>query len=285
MSIKYKDLFQSHIKHVEYLLSRTQILNQYLKDINNTGNEIEIEVREFIGHFIPNRFKITHGFICYAKDSQTEPVISPQLDCIIVDTLVSHTIFPLSNSSGQEVVPLEAVVGIIEIKRTLNDATIKDALTHLANTVKILGIEKTNQLHYLPSGISSALLETHIYSNPLIGILSVDHTFEIAKFRKNNGKKLNSLVKKSNESNVDFMGSLSGFLFTTIDKDSNFKPYPFREINKTYSYMIATQEIISQTSIISRIIGFIVAYLSMTSGKFNPMGKYFFHRSTWEAIK
>lgn len=284
MAVTYKDLFDTHIKYVEFLLSRTYILNQYLSDIKNTGGEVEIEVREFISHFIPKRFKITHGFICFANDNVSEPVVSPQLDCIIVDTLVPHSIFPLSNSTGQEVVPLEAVVGIIEIKRTLNAKSLESAIDHLTKTVQVLGIDKTSQQNYLPSGLSTDVLTTGIYSNPLIAILAVNHEVDNVDFLKKNGAVFNNLAKDCNTTLIDIIGSFSGFLFCTMDSKevgTDFKPYPFREKEKFYTYGLCTEETVSHAGLISRILGFIVAYLSTASGKFNPMDKYFFHRSTW----
>lgn len=284
MAITYKSLFETHIKYVDYLLSHTYILNQYLGDIKNTGSEVEIEIREFISHFIPKRFKITHGFICYAKDNISEPVISPQLDCIIIDTLVPHSIFPISNSTGQEVVPLEAVVGIIEIKRTLNAKSLKAAIVHLTKTIQVLGIDKTSQQNYLPSGLSSVALNTGIYSNPLIAILAVNQEIDNTYFMNENGKEFTNLVKASNATSIDIIGSFSGFLFCTMEDkgiDNNFKYYPFREKGRDYYYGLATRDVVNHAGLISRILGFIVAYLATTSGKFNSMDKYFFHRSTW----
>jgi hypothetical protein len=106
-----------------------------MRNIDITGDEIEYEVRLLLKNLLPQRFHITHGYIISAVNKQDEPFVSPQVDVIIVDTLVPHSIFVFDKQSGMEVVPVEAVVGIFEVKRTLNRES-------LPGTIKALGTEE-----------------------------------------------------------------------------------------------------------------------------------------------
>ena len=116
----YQELFNLHIKYVEYLLAKSYFSNQYVKNISQSGSEVEQEIRVLLQSIMPRRFRITHGYIVYAPVKQEEPKISPQIDLLIVDTLVPHSIFTIEKDNGMEIVPLESVVGIFEINNICN---------------------------------------------------------------------------------------------------------------------------------------------------------------------
>lgn len=277
MSLTYKDLFEVHTKYIEFLIAKTYLLHQYVNNTNATGSEVEYEIRKFLSEFIPERFKVTHGYICRALNHIDEPLVSPQLDCIIVDTLVPHSLFPLSYHTGQEVVPYESVVGIIEIKRTLNNESFKNSISHIKSTLEKLQIDKSDQTQYILSGLKSPDITTGIFSNPLIAILAIDHEFSEEYLLSNE----QNIFENCDKCSVDLVGSLNGLMICPIDtlNNNSFKITPFKEPNLTYGF--ATKEQFSSSGLISRIIGFVVAYLSMTTGKYNPMGNYLFHRSTF----
>lgn len=283
MSLSYKDLFEVHTKYIDFLVSKSYLIHQYVNNPNATGNEVEIEIRNFLNDFIPNRFKVTHGYICRALNNIDEPLVSPQLDCIIVDTLVPHSIFPLSYTTGQEVVPYESVVGIIEIKRTLNINSFSNAVAHLKQTIDILQIDKSDQTEYIMSGLRAGDLTTGIYSNPLLAILSINHEFDEFDFTGKDADKYRNICEGCDVSSIDFIGSLNGLFFCPVDtSDNSYKVCPYIKKGEVRNYAFATNKNVRTGGLISRIIGFIVAYLSMTSGKYNPMGNYFYHNSTFK---
>ena len=201
----YKDLFELNIKYIDYLLAKTLLSQAYLKNIQLTGSEIEFEVRDLLRNLLPKRFHVTNGYIVFAKNVEDEPAVSPQVDVIIVDTLVPHSLFIVDNQSGMEIVPVEAVVGIFEVKRTLNKRSLvgtkneKGAIDHLNDICRSVEIRNDNQERYLPGGILAPIIGSESYnpnqydpyrefsrlypeiyhaayfSNPIVGIIGIDH--------------------------------------------------------------------------------------------------------------
>lgn len=160
MSTTFKELYNTHLKYIEYLLERTHLYHKSLKNIKETGDDVETEIRNFIKYFIPNRFRVTNGYIANIKDNNSEPIISPQIDLIIVDELVPNKIFSIGKSDGIDIVPVESVVAIIEIKRTLNDKSLTKSITHISKIKKSVGIVKDNPSYYLPGGEYTKDLKT-----------------------------------------------------------------------------------------------------------------------------
>ncbi len=248
----YKDIFNLNLRYIEYLLAKTSLTHGYMRNINVSGSEIEQEVRRLLRNLLPQRFHVTHGYIISAENQQTEPRISPQVDAIIVDTLVPHSIFIIDQHSGMEVVPIEAVVGVFEIKRTLTKESLlnkKDgAFKHVRDICNTVGIRKDNDGMFLPGGVEiypfirtipqeffslrgeDILKLSHnqpqgYYSNPIIGIIGVEHV-------NNLGVKLEQWTEKKQVdlSMIDLLFSINGYLActgkTVYDNDS-YKFGPF----------------------------------------------------------
>jgi hypothetical protein len=281
MNSTFKELYGTHLKYIEYLLERSHLYHKSLKNIKETGDDVEIEIRNFIKYFIPNRFRVTHGYIAYIKDNESDPIISPQIDLIIVDELVQNRIFSLGKSEGIDIVPVESVVGIIEIKRTLNDKSLTKSITHISKIKKSVGVVKDNADYYLPGGDLTKDLKTGFYSNPFIGIISLANEFSnpqdefVTKF---SGK----LIKNE----IDAVISLDGFLGCLIDQiNGNILIKTVREKGEKYWYGFLSNDKFSKASLISRSIGIIIYYLSHTTGKRMKFENYFFNRNNWEIIK
>jgi len=167
----FKDIFNVNIRYLEYLLAKSYLSHQYLKNIKLTGDQVESEFRKMFSSLLPRRYKVTHGYIASAPNKEEEPIVSHQVDMIIVDTLVPHSIFVIEDD-GMELVPIESVVGIFEIKRTIDPDILDKALDHLFDIQTDLNIKKTDSKKYFPTGIQGIGV---MYSNPLIGILSLVH--------------------------------------------------------------------------------------------------------------
>jgi hypothetical protein len=86
------------------------------------GNEQAL--RDLLAWFLPRRFGIGKGKIV---NSQGE--MSRQLDIIIYDALQCPTLFIDENEN--QIVPIEGVYGVIEVKTTLTASTLKDAFDNL----------------------------------------------------------------------------------------------------------------------------------------------------------
>lgn len=221
----YKDIFNLNLKYIDYLLAKTSLTQGYIHNISVTGSEIEQEVRRLLRNLLPQRFHVTHGYIISAESKQVEPAVSPQVDVIVVDTLVPHSIFIVDQQSGMEVVPIEAAVGVFEVKRTINReslvGTIKDigtekeegAIKHLRSICGSVGIRKDDPRTYLPGGVeilSYGAYPGGYHSNPIIGIISVNHEGNFVG-------KLEELTenKQVDLGMIDLVFSINGYLLCT----------------------------------------------------------------------
>jgi len=156
------------------------------KGLNNPdecGELVELAIRKFLKEIIGERFKITHGYIYSAKKGG----LSPQIDIIITDKLVPHTLKRFEHLDNLEVVPAEAVVAVFEVKRTLDSSALKRAGEHLTNIFDYAEISKQNSKRYLLGGkeLNSGPginIDGGLLSNPLIGILGLSHKGKFENF-------------------------------------------------------------------------------------------------------
>lgn len=287
----YKDIFKLNLKYIEYLLAKTQLTHGYIHNISVAGSEIEQEVRRLLKSLLPQRFRITHGYIISAVNKQEEPAVSPGVDVIIVDTLVPHSIFIIDQNNGMEVVPIEAVVGIFEVKRTLNKESLtsqKGAINHLQDICETVGIKKDDERRFLPGGIEMVGLQEGggYYSNPIIGIIGVDH-------EKSVYTRLGDwLVDRSvNLGMVDMIFSINGYLMCLGEALSNGEIaasiQTYRKLQagqQTQIFATFTYPPQSQTEIVARALGFIVGYVSVTGGRIFEVDKYFFNESLFDSL-
>lgn len=281
MNITFKELYNTHLKYIEYLLGRTHLYHKSLKNIKETGDDVEIEIRNFMKYFIPNRFRVTHGYIVYIKDNNSKPIISPQIDLIIVDELVPNRIFSLGKSDGIDIVPVESVVAIIEIKRTLNEKSLTKSIKHISKIKKSVGIVKDNADYYLPGGDLAKGLKTGFNSNSFIGIISLANEFSNPR-----DEFVTKFSKQLIENEIDAVISLDGFLGCLIDnKNGNILIKTVRDKKEKYFYGFLSNDKFSKVSLISRSIGTIISYLSYTTGRRMKFENYFFNRNSWDIIK
>ena len=118
--MKYRDLFGLTVQRIELLIEKTRLSHQEFRNIGFSGEEVERDVRLLLSEILPSKYEVKHGYVAYALNSEKEPVVSPQVDVIIVDSAVPGTLFVLDSTSQMELVAGESVVGIIEVKRTLS---------------------------------------------------------------------------------------------------------------------------------------------------------------------
>lgn len=296
MSKTYKDIFNLNIKYVEYLLEKSLFSHQYIKNISISGGFVENEIREIFRNILPKRFHVTHGYIISAPDRSTEPTVSPQIDMIIVDTLVPHSLFIVDKENGMEIVPKEAVVAVFEIKRKLNKYSLmgtkkyKGALEHLDEIISKTQLTKYNEERFLAGGIKMGNgLKGGYYNNPLIGILTLEHEksllAELPPMVRGNAhsKTLNGIwIQSIHKPEIDIMASLDGLLYSIVDDNPphNLLIANVREKGKTYKYAhLKKEKGRSQAFIVSRIFGYFLSYLQNLSGKNSTLENYFFNKS------
>ncbi len=161
---------------------------------------VESYVKELIKKHIPENYRVCSGYIATTETINSEDNLL-QHDLIIVDNRIP-SIYKFG-ISDIEIVAAESVCGIIEIKRTLNEKIIKEAISHLERTYKILegydnGIKSKINKHNLVS----PLLGTSTLS-PMYAIIGLDYT-EISP------KKMDSFEKVIDKKIVKFVDLIWG---------------------------------------------------------------------------
>ncbi len=210
----YDKIFELNIKYIEYLLAKSLFSHQYIHNIAQSGSDVENEIREIFKNIIPERYRITHGYIVWAKNQNIEPSISPQVDLMIVDTLVPHSLFVVDKRSGMEIVPLEAVLAVFEIKRTLSYGNLSGesgALTHLMEIKTSAGIVKNGREQFGPGGLTfGSGLSGGNYWNPLLGIIGLDIDENLLDPDHQNF--IGNLSERMQEVEIDIIGGFKGLL-------------------------------------------------------------------------
>lgn len=111
------DLEEAWTKEQELLNAQLQIARAVLDHRGEKGSSLEGYVRKFLRQCLPLQYGITTGFIALPpKELGGEPSISKQLDVIIYDAMISA---PLISFPTCDVLPLEGVLGYVEVKANL----------------------------------------------------------------------------------------------------------------------------------------------------------------------
>ncbi|MDP2193492.1 MAG: hypothetical protein Q8K36_03085 [Alphaproteobacteria bacterium] len=191
------------------------------KNIRGSGTLIEDHIKNLFTKMFSSRFRMTSGYIVSANEKDYS--VSPEVDLIILDTLVPNIIFPQEELTGKsEFVPKEAVVGIFQIKKTLNIKTIKESFQNIHTTIETVNIIKDFDQHYNLGGHLSnevyykvpderyregrptvSRIETNIFAAPILGVIGLEHS-------KSLEKKI-----KDNNLDIDIIFSFDGFLRAT----------------------------------------------------------------------
>ncbi|MHA1541234.1 MAG: DUF6602 domain-containing protein [Alphaproteobacteria bacterium] len=276
--MNYKNLFSVHLNYIKYLLEKSYILHQDMKNPKESGSFVEEEIREFIQQLIPARFKVTHGYIVSAKNQEDEPIISPQIDLMIVDRMSSSSLFTLGKKNGMEVVPKESVAAIFEIKRTLK-TSLQKALRHIEKISNVLEIKKNDDDKYVIGGMKIGNGITGGFcSNPLFGILGLSYeqnkADEITN-KESNKNELEIITKLKTEGlDINLIATFSGILVALKNIETNLLDTgnPFPE-NPIWDFINTSKY---ETSI-ARIFGYLIGYLNSWNSKPININNYFFN--------
>ncbi len=250
------------------------MLNKEVKNIKECGVLVEIAIRKFLQEVIGDRFKITHGYII-GPDQK----LSPQVDLIIVDPFVSHRFKKFEYIADLEIVPVESVVGVFEIKRTLKKEVIKTAASQLLKIKNTVHLPKGDQDQYFVGRkINTSQMKTGIYSNPVFGIIGLALDCEDE----------NDLVIDKDEWFIDVIFSCEGYLKCTAKKINSITPWPNRREEDQVQYktirvddekLDKDKKVTEASKILMLFVGFLVEYLNQSSGKILNINNYFSYKS------
>lgn len=282
MPLRYRDLFNLNIKYIEYLLEKSLLSHQYIHNISQSGSDVENEVRQIFKNILPERFKVTHGYIANAPSKSTEPNISPQVDIIIVDTLFPHSLFIVDKTNGLEIVPKEAVVAVFEIKRTLTNESLASAIEHISQISQSVNLTKFATERFMPGGISMQSTATIQFSggytnNPMLGIISLDNNDTLVA-RGHAHEITNQNVAISNAF-IDIVCCLKGFLLAVSDLVATNQALrianPRTTGEKVNYLLISTNNTHTQARVLATAFGYILHYIQNTTGKVPNLSNYF----------
>jgi len=257
-------IYKLFLDELNFIESSSYFAHQEMKNADDCGGLVEIAIRKFLSEVIGERFKITHGYI-YSKSNKA---ISPQIDIIITDKLVSHTLKKFEYLDNMEIVPIEAVVGIFELKRTLKKQQLTNARDHLDKIVNFVPVEKNHPTRYLPGGIAigkgqGIQISGGKHSNPIIGILGLlDENLE-------------NLPNEDIPWFVDIVFSFRGYLCGIKDPDKNCLRISACREKTNVNEHIFFSNYDNREKVLKSFVAYLIGYLNEVSGRTFNINDYF----------
>ncbi|NKI70266.1 hypothetical protein GN109_12635 [Collimonas pratensis] len=90
---------------------------------DHKGGPREQQVRQFLKERLPPKWGVTRGHVFFAGDATSQ-----EFDVIVYDALNCPSWTLDGSDDPRRLVPLEAVIGVIEVKSTLDDRTLRAAI-------------------------------------------------------------------------------------------------------------------------------------------------------------
>lgn len=260
------ELYTLFLNELDLFKQYSEATKKVNHSIRDGGELTEVALRRFLREVVGERFHITHGYIY----SSLHKGVSPQIDIIITDKLVPHSLKKFEHLDGMEVVPVEAVAGIFEVKRTLTKKYFTEAINHLQAIVDYVPLRKDLDSRYLPGGIGIKSKDNRAggnFSNPIIGIISL----------------LNIDPKKVDKIDIpwfmDIVFSCQGYLKAPVSNNNKYKlhVYSYKKQTDSHSYVIYDPKRTghSREKILQMFVSYLLRYLSEVSGRTFEMNDYF----------
>lgn len=144
-------------KLIEGSLQSLRTEAEYFSTLTDHGPELgrlnETHLVKILRSYLPPKIGIGTGFI--ASGGAT-PRQSPQYDIILYDALNN---VPLYNSDTWSIYPIEMVYGVIEVKTTLTNSTLRDALQKCAE-IRTMATDSTGAPNKLYLRLKPAQINT-----------------------------------------------------------------------------------------------------------------------------
>jgi hypothetical protein len=193
--------------------------NQVLK-----GRAREIFISDLLVPFLDKSFGVCSGIIIDSKNKH-----SKQIDIIVYDTKIVQ---PIMLTSGEGVIPYEAVLGTIEVKSRLDNTELKKSV-HNARSIKFL---KFDRFEILKPICKACIDKTDVEPNLQSPVCFV-FAFSSSLSKGSESLRLNNCVRKiNNESGKEVTLPISALCVAdkcfTYCTNMNSKPPTFTEIRK-----------------------------------------------------
>jgi hypothetical protein len=215
-----------HYKNITLNLQSQYKLSSAYGHSGTKGNLRETILIDTIKSMAPDYINVCKGEICDSTGSR-----SPEFDIIIS---YNSNAMKLFSSSGNNVIPIESVLAVIEVKSTLAE----DHLTKFNNDLSILN--KFNR-YYEPSGIYQRIIDQtkdNLSNKYKERAIKANETFEgvtkiiggVFSFESPAGGTAKEWTKSVNfENNFSFIFSLSRFLIVLDHVGNNHSLYEHGE--------------------------------------------------------
>ncbi|RDI13173.1 DUF6602 domain-containing protein [Flavobacterium sp. AG291] len=156
--IRPSDLINVHLKEVEAVIAQSGLLLQKKEngqsgELKSSGDLVETYIRNFLRQISPEGIRITSGYIVNSLTFKSKQNLS-QHDIILSNKNTPPLFSIIENKIA--IVPVESMVGIIEIKRNLTKESIKQAQSHIKKTYEeVIKDYKTKDLDNNTFGITT----------------------------------------------------------------------------------------------------------------------------------
>lgn len=186
-------------------------------DIDASGDELEIPVREFLRKRLPEKYYVGHGHIV---DKNLN--VSPQFDVIIADSSATPILYDTEN--GTEYFPYESVYAIGEIKSTYSKSS--KQIVNFSNSIDTLKSQMFREAvnkHYIGHGIQLGEefgisgvndIRNNLFNFMIFGSSGNCTTTDVKT----------QLEQNTRYSNPNIICFLDGLIITQLKTDNNGKP-------------------------------------------------------------
>lgn len=157
-----------------------------------TGAEVEGVLRKFLDAHLPRRFESTSAILIDAENN-----VSRQTDIAVYDALNS----PVYRTSGvQQILPIDHVAAVIEVKTSLNKTELADAYTKIASCKALKKKQLTDA-------------DMTLIGGPLRGVGTLGIVFAF-----DSSTSLETLAQNAKELNIQYDSNLWPDLIAVFDK-------------------------------------------------------------------
>lgn len=208
------------------IIQESKFYHQDEKNISGCGASVENFVRDFLKTILPSRFNIKSGYIVVPNSNG--PLLSKHMDIVLTDALVPDSLLPFSNFPGLGLIPYEAVVGIVEVKRTLTKSSFLEAYGHLErcySSIQGLG----NDLYELMlGGLQTKDLKAYKW-RPFLSIISICNEL----IKPEDEIEVVTTMGTSGKPQLSFIASLDGYYIGPV---ANGNPTIIEDRKNKYDY-------------------------------------------------
>lgn len=243
---------------VSAIIRESELYRTSEKSISGCGASVEIFIRDFLKTILPSRFNIKSGYI--VTPGSVNPIISAQMDIVITDAFVPDSLLPFSALPGLSLIPYEAVVGIVEVKRTLTKKSVLEGYDHLQKCYECIHKSGVDLPALMLGGLRTKDFIAYKW-NPFLSIISICSELSI-----DNELELVNKLTLPESARINFVASLDGY-YIGVAKEG--KPTTIEDRKREYQYLKA-----EGGEAIKILLKHLYFHLRQTAGAWADFNKY-----------